>query len=79
MPTRVLTMGIMQVMTQNEIFALPAVKCTMMTDLPAATYAQSPGAATFVAIVPAANGQMDVSGGFIVCTTASPNVMLRRA
>jgi len=79
MPTTLLPLGTPTLMTQNQVFALPAVRCLMFTDT-AGTYEQSAIlAGPFIATVALAGGQVEVAGGFIRCTTASPTVTLKRA
>jgi hypothetical protein len=79
MPTETLSPGPPTLMVQNRVYALPAVRCLMFTDT-AGTYEQSAIlAGPFIATVALAGGQVEVAGGFIRCTTASPTVTLKRA
>lgn len=79
MPTEVLSIGPPQLMVQNIVYALPAVKVTMFTNT-AGTYEQaSILAGPFIATVALAGGQVELAGAFVRCTTASPTVTLKRA
>jgi len=79
MPTTLLPLGPPTLMVQNQVYALPASRCLLFTDT-AGTYEQSAIlAGPFIATVALAGGQVEVAGGFIRCTTASPTVTLKKA
>jgi hypothetical protein len=77
MPTQVLSIGPVQTMLANQIYALPAVAVTLFTDA-AATITQS-NTPTFIAsaAVTLTGGAAKVSGGF-VRATADTLVTLKR-
>jgi hypothetical protein len=76
MPTTLLSIGYAQVMTQNQVFALPSGRCLLFSDT-AGTYEQANVVTgPFIALV-LTNGEAEVAGGFIRCTTASPTVILK--
>lgn len=80
MPTEVIPMGVPFSMVQNTIYALPAVKCTLFTTgAPTLQQSTDVGFTANVAVA-LTNGQMEVAGGFIRCTTAGPQLItLKRA
>ena len=79
MATTVLSIGYPQVMTQNQVFALPTIRCLLFSDT-AGTYEQaSVVTGPFLAMAALSGGQGEVAGGFIRCTTASPTVTIKRA
>ena len=78
MATAQLQLGKVEAMTQSIIYALPPKRCLMFTTDTTATFQQSNDVA-FAASVAVAftNGQQEVAGAFIRCTSASVNVMLK--
>lgn len=65
-------------MTQNVVYALPTSRCLLFTDT-AGTYEQSSVVSgPFIATAALSSGQVEVVGGFIRCTTASPTVTLKK-
>lgn len=62
---------------QNQIYALPAYKVKLFSDVVAATFFQS-NTDVFtvsVAVTLDALGQAELAGGFIRCTSATPVVV----
>lgn len=81
MPTASLSIGPVQTLVQNVVYALPPVRCLLFTDATTPTIQQSTtvGFTANVALS-LTNGQAEVSGGFIRCTNlATCNITLKRA
>ena len=79
MPTTVISFGPPTLMVQNIVYALPSARGLLFSDT-AGTFEQSSIlAGPFIATVALAGGQIEVAGGFIRCTTASPTVTIKRA
>lgn len=80
MPTELLTIGPIHVLTQNTVYALPATRCLLFTDGVAPTIQQSADVAfTANVALTLTSGQAEVAGGFIRCTNlATCNVYLKR-
>lgn len=75
----VLGTGQVIAITQNTVYALPARRVLMFSDAAAPTFFQSTTAAFTVSVaVTLANGQAELAGGFLRCTSASPgNIILK--
>lgn len=80
MPTELLSIGPPTAMVQNQIYALPASRVLLFTDAAAPTIQQS-NTVAFTANVAVAltNGQMELAGGFIRCTSGNITVTLKKA
>jgi hypothetical protein len=80
MPTELFSIGYPHLMLQDVIYALPSSRCLLFCDQAVATFEQSNDVifANFVALTPDANEQIEVAGGFIRCTNASPLVSLKK-
>lgn len=80
MPTQLLSIGYVQPMSQNVIYALPSSRCLLFCDTAAATFQQSNTVAMTlsVALTPDANEQIEVGGGFIRCTSGDVLVKLSK-
>lgn len=79
MATQLLSIGYPQAIAQNTAYAMPKRRVLLFSDTPAATIIQSTDAA-FTASAPlalAANGQAEVAGDFIKCTSGAINVTLK--
>ena len=65
--------------TQNTVYSLPARRVLMFCDVAAPTFFQSNTAVfTSSVAVTLANGQAELAGGFLKCTSATPvNVTLK--
>lgn len=79
MPMEALQMGYVIPITQNTIYALPSRRVLMFCDAATPTFFQSNTEAFTASIaVVLANGQAELSGGFIRCTSATPgNIILK--
>lgn len=79
MPTELLSIGFPTPVVQNTIMALPARRVLMFSDAAAPTYFQSNTLAFTVSVaVTLANGQAELAGGFLRCTSANPgNITLK--
>lgn len=79
MPTEVLSIGYPIPIVQNTIYALPARRVLLFSDAAAPTFFQSNTVAFTVSVAVAlANGQAELAGGFIRCTSAAPgNITLK--
>jgi len=77
--TPMIDVGFPTVMTQNTVFALPSSRCILFTTDTAATVQQSNDPA-FAANVPVAftNGQQEVAGPFIRCTSGNITVTVKK-
>lgn len=81
MPLQYLSPGLPTTLAQNVVYALPPVQCSLFTDAVtptiqqslSSTFAGTPVALTLV------NGQVDVVGGYIRCTSGAISVILKRA
>lgn len=73
MATRLLSVGYVQSIAQNEVVALPARRSLFFTDAAAPTIqtANDPSFATPIAMT-LTNGSCEVAGGFLRCTSAGP-------
>lgn len=80
MPTQLLSPGLSQVLTQNTVFALPAVKTTLFCgdNAPVLEVSNTPDFAQKSSITLTA-GSASISGAFIRSTGATPiTVILKR-
>lgn len=79
MATRLLSLGYVQSVAQNEVLALPSRRALFYCDAAAPTFIQSTDVAFTVSTALAlTNGQAEVNGGFIKMTSAGPqNVALK--
>ena len=79
MATRLLQLGVVESIAQNEVCGLPARRCLFFTDATTPTIQQSTTEAfTANAALTLASGQAEVAGEFIRCTTAGPiNVIVK--
>lgn len=79
MATRLLSIGYVQSVAQNEILALPARRCLFFTDAAAPTIQQANDVAFATPLaLTLTNGEAEVGGGFLRVTSAGPvNVMLK--
>ena len=76
--TTLLSVGYVQPMVQNQVYALPARHCKLFTDTAAATLVQSDTLAFTVSVtLTLTDGQADVAGGFIKCTSGAINISLK--
>jgi hypothetical protein len=75
---RLLSIGYIQSLAQNEIVALPSRRTLLFCDAAAPTFFQSNDPAFGVSVaVTLANGQAELAGGFLRVTSAGPvNVKL---
>ena len=81
MPTQLLSIGPVQTLIQNQVYALPASRVLLFTDGAAPTLQQANdvGMAAAVAVT-LAGGQAELAGGFLRCTNlATCNVRLTKA
>lgn len=78
--TTLLSVGYVQPMVQNQVYALPASRAILFCDTAAATFEQSATLAFTLAVALAldANEQAEVAGGFIRCTSGNVNVNLKK-
>jgi hypothetical protein len=80
MPTQLLSLGPVQAILQNVVYACPASRCLLFCETAAATFEQSNAVAgTFVPLTPDANEQIEVGGGFIRCTSGNVNIRLTKS
>lgn len=71
--TQLLSVGYAQPITQNTVFALPAKRVLMMSQDAAPTFFQSNDVAFTTSVAVAlTNGQAELAGGFLKCTSAAP-------
>lgn len=79
MATRLLSIGYVQSVAQNEVLALPARRCLFFTDAAAPTVQMANDTAFGTPIaVTLVNGSAEVAGGFLRITSAGPvNVNLK--
>ncbi|MGI0013625.1 MAG: hypothetical protein ACREBU_09320 [Nitrososphaera sp.] len=79
MPTELVSLGPPQSIIQNQIYALPVVKCTMFSDT-AGTFQQADdvGFAAPIAVT-LTGGQAELAGGFFRCTSGNVTVLFKRA
>ena len=79
MATEALTIGNQIALTQNTIYALPPKRVTMFSDATTPSFFQSKTVAfTASVLCTLVNGQMELAGGFIRCTSATPgNITLK--
>lgn len=79
MPTEVLSIGYPIPIVQNTIYALPSRRVLMFSDAAGPTFFQSNTLAFTVSVaVVLTNGEAELSGGFIRCTSAAPgNITLK--
>lgn len=71
--TQQLSIGYAQPITQNTVFALPARRVLMMSQDAAPTFLQSNDVSFAVSVaVVLSNGQAELAGGFLKCTSAAP-------
>lgn len=77
----VLEIGRPTPIVQNQIYALPAKRVLMFSDVAAATFFQS-NTDVFtasIAVTLDTNGQAELAGGFLRCTSATPTVVTLKA
>ncbi len=81
MPTELLVCGQPITITQNTVYACPAVRALLFCQTAAATFVQSNevGMGTTAPLALSAAGQAEVNGGFIKCTSGNVIIMLRKA
>lgn len=78
MPTQYIQTGSVFSMVQNTIYGLPSRRCLLFTDATTPTIQQSTTVAFSAnAVVTLADGQAELSGAFIRCTSATINVILK--
>ena len=79
MPTELLSIGYPIPIVQNTIYALPARRVLLMSDAAGPTFFQSNTLAFTASVaVVLTNGQAELAGGFIRCTSATPgNITLK--
>jgi hypothetical protein len=71
--TTLLSVGYAQPIVQNQIYALPARRVLLFTQDVAPTYFQSSDVSFAVSVaVTLVNGQAELAGGFLRCTSAAP-------
>ena len=80
MPTTSLQLGQVEAMTQSTIYALPPRRALLFTTDTTATFQQS-NTVGFGANVPLVftNGQTEVAGGWIRCTSGAVSVLMKGA
>lgn len=79
MPLQALGLGTTAI-TQNTIFALPARRVLMFSPDAAPTFVQSNDSAFALSVaVVLTNGQAELAGGFLKCTSAAPTTITLRA
>ena len=78
MATRLLQLGVIEAIAQNEVCALPTRRCLFFTDATTPTIQQSldPAFGTNAALT-LTSGQAEVAGAYIRCTTAGINVIVK--
>jgi len=77
MPTQLLSIGYPQAITQNTIYALPSKRVLLFTQDAAPTFFQSTDVSFAVSVaVTLVNGQAELAGGFLRCTSAAPGPIL---
>jgi hypothetical protein len=80
MPTQLLSIGYPNPITQNTIYALPARRVLMFCQDAAPTFFQSADVTFAVSVaVTLTNGQAELAGGFIRCTSAAPTFITLKA
>ena len=80
MPTQLLSIGYAQPITQNTIYALPARRVLMFSPDAAPTFFQANDVSFAVSIaVTLVNGEAELAGGFIRCTSAAPTTIMLKA
>lgn len=79
MPTELLLIGHPIAIVQNTIYALPARRVLIFSDAATPTFFQSNTSAFTASIaVTLVDGQAELAGGFIRCTSATPgNITLK--
>lgn len=79
MPTELLSIGYPTPINQNQIYALPARRVLMFSDAAGPTFFQSNTLAFTVSVaVTLTNGEAELAGGFLRCTSAAPgNITLK--
>jgi len=77
--TELLPIGRPTAIVQNQIYALPGRVVTMFSDATTPTFFQSSTVAFTASIaVVLTNGQAELAGGFLRCTSATPgNIILK--
>jgi hypothetical protein len=76
--TQLISLGYVQVLTQNVVYALPARRCLLFTDASTPTIQQSSDVGfTANVAVTLTGGQAELDGGFIKCTTGNINVVAK--
>jgi len=80
MASALLRIGYPIPIVQNTIYALPSCKVKMFSDATAPTFQQSTDVLfTANAAVTLVNGQAELCGGFLRCTSATPgNIVLAK-
>lgn len=79
MAQEVLSIGYPIAIVQNTIYALPSRRVLMFSDATGPTFFQSNTVAFTASVaVTLANGQAELAGGFLRCTSATPgNITLK--
>ena len=79
MATELLPLGVPTALVQNQIYALPAVKCTLFTDATTPTIQQSNTVAfTANVVLTLVGGMATCVGGWLRTTSASVTAVLKR-
>jgi hypothetical protein len=80
MPTELLSLGPVSSLVQNQVYALPAVKCKLFTTGAPTLQKANDVAMTAPVAVVLVDGEAELSSGFLRCTSAGPQlVTLKRA
>lgn len=80
MPTEQIPCGAIFSMTQNTVYALPTVRALLFTTGAPTLFQSTVLAMTAPVAVALTNGQAELSGGFIQCTSAGPQLIsMKRA
>lgn len=77
--TTALVCGYIQTMTQNTVYALPGVRALLFCDesSPTITMSNTVGFTASKSLT-LTNGQAEVAGGFVKCTTGDVTVSLKK-
>lgn len=79
MPQQVLMNGVPTALTQNTVYTLPASRVLFFTDATTPTIQQSFDVAfTANVAVTLTNGQAELAGGFIKCTSGNINCVVKK-
>ncbi len=79
MAANLLQFGVPTTLVQNTVYALPANRCLLFCDAssPTITMSNVVGMSPAIALT-LTNGQAEVAGAFIVCTTGSVVVSIKK-